>query len=124
MSTLFEKIGGADAVNAAVDKFYEKVLSDDRIKHFFDGLDMKKQSNHQKAFLTYAFGGAPEYAGRSMRVAHKDLVENKGLNDEHFDAVMENLGETLKELGVADDLIAEAASIAESTRNDVLNRDA
>ncbi len=124
MSTLFEKIGGADAVNAAVDKFYGKVLSDDRIKHFFDGLDMKRQSDHQKAFLTFAFGGAPEYSGRSMRVAHKDLVENKGLNDEHFDAVMENLGETLKELGVADDLIAEAASIAESTRNDVLNRDA
>jgi len=45
-----------------------------------------------------------------------------GLTDEHFDAVMENLGATMKELGVPDDLITEAAGIAESTRTDVLNR--
>jgi hemoglobin len=46
----------------------------------------------------------------------------RGLNDSHFDAVMENLGATLKELNVPDELIAEAAAIAESTRNDVLGR--
>jgi hemoglobin len=124
MSTLFEKIGGADAVNAAVEKFYEKVLADDRIKHFFEGVDMDRQAKHQKRFFTYAFGGAPSYPGKAMRVAHKRLVEEMGLSDEHFDAVLENLGETLKELGVPDDLIGEAASIAESTRNDVLNRNA
>ena len=43
MSTLFEKIGGADAVDAAVEKFYAKVLADDRIKHFFEGVDMDRQ---------------------------------------------------------------------------------
>ena len=43
-------------------------------------------------------------------------------NDSHFDAVIEHLGATLKELGVADDLIGEVAAIGESTRNDVLNR--
>ena len=124
MSTLFERIGGAGAVDAAVDKFYGKVLADDRIKHFFKGIDMKSQSAHQKAFLTYAFGGTAEYSGNSMRAAHKVLVEEHGLNDGHFDAVIENLGTTLKELGVPDELIKEAADIAESTRNDVLNRDA
>ncbi|TNE95658.1 MAG: group 1 truncated hemoglobin, partial [Deltaproteobacteria bacterium] len=43
-------------------------------------------------------------------------------NDDHFNAVVENLGATLKELGVADELIAEAAAIAETTRNDVLGK--
>jgi len=124
MSTLFEKIGGTDAVSAAVDKFYEKVLADDRIKHFFEGVDMKRQSRHQKLFLTYAFGGVPNYPGKAMRAAHKRLVEDRGLNDGHFDAVLENLGASLKELGVPDDLIGEAAAIAESTRNDVLGRNA
>lgn len=118
MATLYEKLGGAAAIDAAVDKFYEKVLADDRIKHFFDDVDMKKQAGHQKRFLTYAFGGAPDYPGKSMRKAHEHL----GLKDEHFDAVVENLGATLQELGVADDLIQEAAAIAETTRNDVLNR--
>lgn len=56
-----------------------------------------------------------------MRTAHVRFVD-MGLNDSHFDAIVELLGATLKELGVADNLIAEVAAIAESTRNDVLNR--
>ena len=124
MSSIYERIGGEKAVDAAVDKFYEKVLADDRIKHFFNETDMKKQASHQKQFLTYSFGGSSSYSGKSMRIAHKNLVEKMGLNDSHFDAVMENLGATLKELGVPDDLIGEAAAIAESTRGDVLNRQA
>ena len=122
METLFEKIGGEAAVDAAVDLFYTKVLADDRIKHFLANTDMVKQARHQKLFLTYAFGGLPNYSGRSMREAHKDLVDNMGLNDTHFDAVIELLGATLQELGVADELIQEVAAIGESTRNDVLNR--
>ncbi|MCG8638023.1 MAG: group 1 truncated hemoglobin [Desulfobacterales bacterium] len=121
MTTLFERIGGNNAVSAAVDKFYEKVLADDRIKHFFENIDMERQAGFQKRFLTVAFGGAPKYPGKNLRAAHKHLVE-KGLNDSHFDAVMEHLGATLTELGVPDDLVAEAAGIAETTRDDVLNR--
>lgn len=124
MNTLFEKIGGADAVNASVDKFYEKVLADKRIKHFFQGIDINRQAKHQKQFLTYAFGGAPDYQGKTLRIAHKRLVEEMGLSDEHFDAVLENLEKTLVELGVSDDLIDDAISIADSTRNEVLNRNA
>ncbi len=117
--SLYDRIGGDAAVNAAVDVFYRKVLADDRISQFFEGVDMEKQAAKQKAFLTMAFGGPTHYTGKEMRLGHAHLVE-KGLNDSHFDAVMENLGATLKELGVADDLIGEAAAIAESTRKDVL----
>ncbi len=119
--SLFEKIGGDAAVNAAVDVFYRKVLADDRISSFFEGVDMDKQAAKQKAFLTMAFGGPNNYSGEDMRKGHAHLVD-QGLNDAHFDAVMENLGATLKELGVADDLISQAAAIAESTRNDVLSK--
>lgn len=123
MRTLFEQIGGRDAVNAAVDIFYKKVLADDRISHFFDGVDMEKQAGKQKAFLSYAFGGPNAYTGQDMKRAHAHLVE-RGLNDGHFDAVIENLGATLQELGVGDDLIAQVAAIGESTREDVLGRSA
>ena len=119
--SLYEKLGGEAAVNAAVDIFYRKVLADDRINHWFDGIDMDKQAAKQKAFLTLAFGGPSNYTGKDMRDGHAHLVA-KGLNDADFDAVMENLGATLMELNVPEDLIAEAAKIAESTRNDVLGR--
>lgn len=119
--SLYDEIGGEAAVNAAVDLFYRKVLKDDRIKHWFDGTDMARQAAKQKAFLTLAFGGPNHYTGEDMRKGHAHLVA-KGLNDADFDAVMDNLGATLKELNVPDNLIAQAAAIAESTRNDVLGR--
>jgi hemoglobin len=119
--TLYEKLGGEAAVNAAVDVFYRKVLSDYRINRFFDNSDMEKQAAKQKAFLTMAFGGPNNYSGTDMRTAHAHLVK-MGLNSSHFDAVMEHLGATLIELNVPQELIAQAAAIAESTRNDILGK--
>lgn len=124
MSTLYEKLGGSEAVKLAVDNFYDRVLKDDRVKHFFDGMDMVKQKAHQRAFLTYAFGGAPQYDGRAMREAHKHLVEEQGLRGEHFDAIAENLELTLQDLGIAEELIAQVMAVAgaPSHRRDVLNQ--
>lgn len=121
MGTLFESLGGEAAVDAAVDRFYRHVLSDDRISIWFEGIDMEKQANKQKAFLTMAFGGPRHYTGQDMRRGHAHLVA-KGLNDTHFDAVVENLTTTLREMGVGEDLIAQVAATAETTRNDVLGR--
>ena len=116
--SLFERLGGAAAVDAAVDKFYEKVLRDPRINTFFNSVDMNKQARHQKRFLTYAFGGAPSYPGKSMREAHKHLQ----LNESHFAAVAEHLQATLQELNVPANLIQEVMAIAASTHDDVLNK--
>jgi len=66
--SVYEKIGGAPAVDAAVDIFYRKVLADDRISEFFDSVDMEGQHQKQKAFLTMAFGGPNEYSGKDISV--------------------------------------------------------
>jgi hemoglobin len=117
--SLYERLGGEPAVEAAVDVFYRKVLMDDRIAHHFDTVDMAVQRAKQKAFLTFAFGGPPPAAGGpSLREAHARLA----LGDGDFAAVMEHLGATLAELSVSPELIAEAAGIANSVKNDVLNR--
>ena len=57
-----------------------------------------------------------------MREAHKHLVEEKGLGDDHFNAVAENLQTTLEEMNVPKELIDRVIAIAASTREDVLNR--
>jgi hemoglobin len=119
--SLYERIGGEPAVNAAVDIFYRKVLNDHRINRFFDNVDMEKQAAKQKAFLTMAFGGPHNYTGEDMRKGHEHLVK-MGLNDSHFDAVVEDLGTTLEELNVPQELINEVVEICETTRNDVLGR--
>lgn len=119
--SLYEQLGGQPAVDAAVDIFYRKVLTDDRISRFFDGVDMDKQIAKQKAFLTMVFGGPANYSGKDMRAGHSRLI-SMGLNDSHVDAVIENLGSTLTELGVAPALIAQVAALANSVRADVLNK--
>jgi len=119
--TLYDQLGGEPAVNAAVDVFYRKVLSDDRISQFFDDVDMDRQIAKQKAFLTMVFGGPVAYTGQDMRAGHAHLVA-RGLNDSHVDAVIELLGASLHEVGAPADLIAKVAAIAESARADVLNR--
>jgi len=122
MSSLFERLGGEAAVDAAVDLFYAKMLADTRVNYFFTNTDMARQRDHQKRFLTVAFGGPNNYDGQAMRTVHAKLVTEQGLNDSHFDAVVENLAASLRELGVSDEFIGEVALVAESVRDDVLNR--
>ncbi|MFN6568670.1 group I truncated hemoglobin [Dendronalium sp. ChiSLP03b] len=124
MSILYDKLGGAAGVELTVEKFYEKVLADERVKHFFAHTDMQQQKQHQKDFMTYAFGGAQHWNGRTMRESHKELVAEMGLTDSHFDAIAEDLVATLVEMEVPQTLIDEVVQIVGSVahRNDVLNR--
>ncbi len=116
VSSLFERIGGMPAVNAAVDIFYEKVLADDRINKFFQNTNMRTQAAKQKAFLAYAFGAPLNYTGKSLREAHQHMQLTEG----HFNAVAEHLIATLNELHVSQDIIDEVIVIAISTKADVL----
>lgn len=120
-ASLYERLGGQAAVNAAVDIFYRKILRDPRVNYFFDGIDMEQQILKQKGFLTMVFGGPNHYTGKGMREGHRHLV-TKGLNDSHVDTIIEHLGATLAELGVNDQDIQEVAAIANSVRSDVLDK--
>ncbi len=120
-SSLYEQIGGEPAMEAAVDRFYRKVLSDERISHFFEDVDMERQAAKQKAFLTMVCGGPSAYSGKDLRQGHAHLVK-RGLDDTHFNAVAEHLDATLTELGVPRPLVEQVLAIAESARADVLNR--
>jgi hemoglobin len=116
--SLFERIGGERAIDAAVDAFYRRVLGDDRIAHHFANLDMNRQYRKQKAFLTLAFGGdLRPMPAIALRSAHARLK----LTETDFDAVIEHLGATLVALQVPADLIAEARDMALTVKSDVLN---
>ena len=121
MASLYEQLGGAAAVDKAVEVFYRKMLQDERVADFFDDVDMDRQIGKQRAFLTMVLGGPHQYAGRDMRTAHAHLVK-RGLSDVHVDVVIQHLGGTLAELGASAEQIAEVAAIANSVRNDVLSR--
>ena len=121
MSSLFEKLGGDSVISDAVDIFYEKVLSDDKVSHFFYYTDMAEQHVKQQLFMTMVFGGQNNYTGENLRTAHAPLVK-KGLNEEHFNIVIACLQATLEEMDVPAELIGEVMTIAGSCKDDVLNR--
>lgn len=120
--SLFERLGGEAAIEAAVVTFYEKVMSDHSLAPFFAHLDMAAQVKKQIAFMTMAFGGPNQYTGRDLRTSHAKLVAQQGLNDKHFDAIAQHLRETLEELAVDEATITDVLRIIDGTRDDVLGR--
>lgn len=118
---LYDEIGGAGAIDAALDRFYPKLLGDPRVSGLFHGIDMVRLKKHGRAFLTMAFGGPNEYEGRDLRAAHGRAVR-QGLNDALFEVFMGHFRATLDELAVPPEKIAEIVKIAEGGREDVLNR--
>jgi hemoglobin len=115
--SLYDEIGGNEAVSAAVDLFYEKVLADHRVKQFFADVDMPGQRAKQKKFLAYAFGAPIKYDGKDMRSAHA----NMDLTEEHFNAIAGHLRATMEDLSVPEKLIVQVMEIAAGTHDDVLN---
>ena len=116
--SLYQKLGGKAAIDAVVDAFYVKVLADKRVKDFFADVSMDKQRRKQKEFLSAAFGGPLPWTGKDMRKAHTGM----GLTEEHFNAIAENLVNTLKDFKVKQELIDQVVAIAVSTKDDVLDR--
>ena len=115
--TLYDRIGGAVAVNAAVERFYVRVLADPLLESFFRDIDMARLRAHQFAFLSQALGGPRQYSGASMTRAHSRLR----IEQVHFDAVAAHLLGTLRELGVSESMVAEVGVIVTPLASHVVN---
>ncbi|MEM7250169.1 MAG: group 1 truncated hemoglobin [Pseudomonadota bacterium] len=122
-NSLYDRLGGENALLAAVHRFYMKVLSDQDLAPFFAGLDIEKQTNKMVSFMTWAFDGPAEHRGRSLGAAHAHLVKNEGLAASHFDRVADLLSDTLSELGVDAETSAEVLGVVGTTRDAVLSGD-
>src|SRR5437879_1079131 len=118
---LYDELGGEEAISAALDRFYPKVLTDPLLSPYFQGIDMTRLKGMAQAFLALAFGGPNAYDGPGLRAIHAG-PRLKGMNDEVFDRFMFHFGATLQELGVPDDKLAQVAAIAGGARADVLGR--
>ncbi|WP_445189166.1 group I truncated hemoglobin [Pseudonocardia sp. Cha107L01] len=101
--SIYDTIGGPDAVAAAVDEFYGRVLADEELRSYFAQTDLKRLRAHQRGFIAAAIGGPEIYRGRSMREAHAGL----NVTPEHFDRVVGHLVDTLAGLGVPQSTIGE-----------------
>ncbi len=114
--SIYDSIGGAAAVRAAVDDFYSRVLSDQQLAPFFAGIDLRHLKAHQRAFIAAAVGGPEIYQGRDMAAAHAGLA----ITDADFDAVVGHLAGTLAALGVPGETISQIARVLAPLRGDIV----
>lgn len=121
MTNLYDMIGGEPAVEAAVDRLYQRILGDATINGFFAHIDMAVQRSKMRKFLTLLLSGRADGAHNYMEHAHAGVVA-AGLNDAHFDAVAGHLQATLQELGVPDNLVETIMAAAAGLRPAVLGR--
>lgn len=119
--TLLLELGGQSALDALVGAFYFNVLTDERLAHFFANSDTEAIRNHQRKFFAVLLGGQDLYRGRSLNEAHRVLVQEHGLNHDHFDAIAEVLAATLHQFGHSTKLNQKIISRVHALRADVLN---
>jgi len=117
-NSIYHRLGGQPAIDAAVELFYVKVLADKTVNLHFEGINMAKQKARQKQFLAAAFGGPVPYTGRDLRKAHRRL----DLKESDFNTIAGHLQASLKELKINDKLITEVMAVAASTKDEVLDK--
>jgi hemoglobin len=116
MSSFYDKYGGEETISKVVDYFYELVLADETVNHFFKDTDMERQRKHQAKFISFALGGPNQYSGKSMAKAH----EGMNLQPVHFDAIVKHLDAALTHFGVSEADIDGAMNKVGSLREDIL----
>ena len=88
---LYTRLGGLSAIRAVVDTMLGRVAADDRINSFFRGVNMDTLRLHLVEQICEETGGPCTYRGRPMADAHRGMA----LTNAHFDALVENLGQSL-----------------------------
>ena len=71
--TVFDRVGGQEAIASVVDTFYDRVMADERVNHYFEDVDMTKQRAHQAQFISSVTDSPVEYTGEDMQETHRGM---------------------------------------------------
>ena len=94
--TLFDRLGGKDAITAVVDEFATRCLADTRINKKFAQSDPARLKAMLVDQICSATGGPCQYTGLDMRTAHKKM----GVTAGEFNALVEDLVGALDKFNV------------------------
>ena len=116
--SIFDAIGGYEALEIVVEDFYMRVLADDRLAGFFPGSNMNRLKGKQIEFFAAALGGPEPYSGAPMKQVH----HGRGIMMSHFALVAGHLTDALFAAGVpqatVDEIIGAIAPLAADIASD------
>ena len=114
--SLYDQLGGFSFVRKLVSDFYDRVLDEDDLVPFFQDTDMARLVDHQTKFWSTLLGGPASYDRAQLEVLHKSM----GVEDQHFDLVLELAVETLEDHDVGSEHVANLAKAFESYRSAIV----
>jgi hemoglobin len=97
--SLYDRIGGAEAIASMVDRFYATVIADQDLRPYFDHVALDKLRHMQVEFFSAALGGPTVYTGRTVIHAH----QGRRITRQHFQAFVQHLFETLADYALSED---------------------
>lgn len=93
---LYQELGGRDAIQRFTNDFYARLLQDERLAPFFDGINMQHLRRVLADYFCVVAGGPCVYDGVGMKDAHAHLGIRKG----DFNALVEHLQKAMDAAGL------------------------
>ena len=117
--TLYERLGGYDAVAAVASDLLPRLQSDSRLARFWqnrgeDGVRREKQLLID--FLCARAGGPLYYTGRDMKTSHKGMK----ISESDWAAFLGHLNATLEAFKVPQAERDEVVAFVQSTKRDIV----
>jgi hemoglobin len=114
--TLYQRLGGYDAILAVVDQTIKNVAADRRINRFFANADVPRLRRNLADQVCVATGGWCLYMGRDMKSAHAGMH----IHDRHFNALVQDLGKALRKYKVLRQERSELVGLLAPLRGDIV----
>ncbi|GAB4972405.1 hypothetical protein MAHJHV57_12390 [Mycobacterium avium subsp. hominissuis] len=102
-ASIYDRIGGHEALEVVVEDFYVRVLADEQLSGFFTGTNMNRLKGKQVEFFAAALGGPHPYTGAPMKQVH----QGRGITMHHFGLVAGHLADALTAAGVPSETVSE-----------------
>ena len=99
--TLYQRLGGYDVVAAILDNWGPRVFDDPELSLFLTDIDEEMGTKGRELamdLLCDLTGGPCVYTGRDVKIVHQGV----GITDEHWQLVLEYMGQTLDELNIGE----------------------
>jgi len=114
--SLYDRLGGKDAITAVVDDFVANVAADARINAFFANADIPAFKVKLVDQICEATGGPCKYTGKSMKESHTGM----NVKEEHFNALVEDLVKSLDKFKVGEKEKGELLGALGSMKGDIV----
>jgi hemoglobin len=119
-TTIYDRIGGHEALEVVVEDFYARVLADDQLSGFFTGTNMNHLKGKQVEFFAAALGAPESYTGAPMKQVH----QGRGINMHHFNLVAGHLSDALAAAGVPSGTVTDIISAIAPLAPDIASGEA